>query len=448
MDVYLLYFTLYGHDPTAFTSWGAIVVEDGEMESFVGSSSTEMEALLDGLTKCLEQIPSILPIVIRSKHRTVLQLGKRWLEAWRSDGWESEIHSDLISTLLDLLETRRVEWFSPNYLDHLDKTVEEYALEEWNFQLESNTIDAPTVDQTLVESQIEVENSGTEVHPPDTLIILDGSVDSDSSLTSYVDTSTPIQTEPEKTSSHMEIDSSVEQNLSDVVNDVLQNEWVSLESDSKSIPPLSKAYKKRKAPFAINPDDQAQYPYVDDDGWRQLNTLFDPPFEQIEQRPPSRIVAYVSASHHQDLASWSFALIDKPSQTAFFKAVGHRHSTLNRALLQGCIALLSALKSASHHVECRLDNIDLVTLLQQLIANPHAFIEDDVWMMESAFVSQLSYWIEQRSVTVEYVGDDESDLARQMVQYFSQQRLDALNYGDSAEFSLRRTRFPLDRLKD
>ena len=114
------------------------------------------------------------------------------------------------------------------------------------------------------------------------------------------------------------------------------------------------------------------------------------PFNIVEQQPPSRIIAYVAASHHQDLAAWSFALIDRPSQIAFFKAVGHRHSTLNRALLQGCIALLSSLKSSSHHVECRLDNADLTTLLQRLIADPHAYIEDDVWMMESAFVSQLS----------------------------------------------------------
>ena len=39
MDVYFLYFTLYGHDPNGLTSWGAIVVEDGEMESFVDQTN-------------------------------------------------------------------------------------------------------------------------------------------------------------------------------------------------------------------------------------------------------------------------------------------------------------------------------------------------------------------------------------------------------------------------
>ena len=134
MDVYLLYFTLHNPDPNGLTTWGAIVVEDGEMESFVGSGANEMESLLDGLTKCLEQLPSTLPIVIRTKNRTVLQLGKRWLDTWYSEGWETEEHIELISALMEVLETRRVEWFTPNYLDHLDKTVVEYALEEWNFQ--------------------------------------------------------------------------------------------------------------------------------------------------------------------------------------------------------------------------------------------------------------------------------------------------------------------------
>ena len=104
MDVYLLYFTLHNPDPNGLTTWGAIIVEDGEMESFVGSGTSEMESLLDGLTQCLAQIPSTLPIVIRSRNRTVLQLGKRWINTWRSDGWETEEHSELISALMEVLD--------------------------------------------------------------------------------------------------------------------------------------------------------------------------------------------------------------------------------------------------------------------------------------------------------------------------------------------------------
>ena len=83
-------------------------MEDGEMESFVGSGSTEFESLLDGLTKCLEQIPSTLPIVIRSKHRTVLQLGKRWMEyvAFRRLGVRSP--HDLVGDFMKTLTARRL----------------------------------------------------------------------------------------------------------------------------------------------------------------------------------------------------------------------------------------------------------------------------------------------------------------------------------------------------
>ena len=80
MDVNLLYFTLYGNDPSGLTSWGAILIEDGDMESFVGAEQTELQAIMDGLTKCLERFPTTLPIVIRSRHRMVQQLGKRWIQ--------------------------------------------------------------------------------------------------------------------------------------------------------------------------------------------------------------------------------------------------------------------------------------------------------------------------------------------------------------------------------
>ena len=442
MDVYLLYFTLHGLDPNGFTSWGAILVEDGEMESFVGSGSTEFEALLDGLTKCLEQIPSTLPLVIRSKHRTVLQLGRRWLDTWRSDGWDSEVHSTLVSALMDTLENKRVEWFSPSYLDHLDKTVGEYALEEWNLQQDSLNSDDAREEVDSVED-FDEENEISLEEP-----MRDEAVDQDCSIESA--TQNPSPSEPKEGTNTEEDASNLNQDTPFLSDELIPSESKSAKteqlSDSHSTSTVSTTSENNL--LQINPDDQAQYPYVDDDGWQQLYTLFDPPFHELEQRPPSRIVAYVTARHHKDLAAWSFALIDKPSQIAFFKAVGHRHSTLNRSLLQGCIELLSTLKNAAHHVECRLDNIELTRLVQRLIANPNTHIEDEIWMQESAFVSQLSYWIEQRSVTVEYIDDDTPDLARQMVQNFSRERLDALNYGEAAEFSLRRSRFPLERLMD
>lgn len=442
MDVYLLYFTLHGHDPNGFTSWGAILVEDDEIESFVGTEPTEFEALLDGLTRCLARIPSTLPIVIRSKHRSVLKLGKRWLETWRSDGWDTEVQVELISAFIDTLETRRVEWFSPSYLDHLDNTVMEYALEEWNLQQDEASINN-TPEELDVDALDKRDKTSSEETTSGDACNPDDSID--------VTTSPLNKSEFREASNCTDTVSNPQLNISSAGAMLIPQEEHSeakpkSEQTADSTKLDTSSITEAHDVLMIDPDDKRRYPYVDDDGWRQLYTLFEPPFTQMEHRPPSRIVAYVAASHHQDLASWSFALIDKPSQMAFFKAVGHRHSTLNRALLQGCIALLSSLKSDSHHVECRLDNRDLTTLLRRLIADPSSVIEDDMWMMESAFVSQLSYWIEQRSITVEYIGGETSDLAIQMVQNFSRERLAAINYGEAPEFSLRRRRFPLNRL--
>ena len=110
MDVNLLYFTLHSTDPTAFTTWGAILIEDGEMESLVGSGNTELSALVEGLTTCLERFPTSLPIVIRSRHRQVLQLGKRWLITWKDNGWEDEACPTLIAHLMNAVEIRKIEW--------------------------------------------------------------------------------------------------------------------------------------------------------------------------------------------------------------------------------------------------------------------------------------------------------------------------------------------------
>jgi ribonuclease HI len=484
MDVYLLYFTLHNTDPNGLTTWGSIVIEDDEMESFVGSGSSELESLLDGLTKCLAQIPSTLPIVIRSRNRTVLQLGKRWLNTWRSDGWDTEEHSELISELMEVLETRTLEWFNPNYLDHLDKTVIEYAVEEWNFQQEdleddpdelsedSSEHDASEVD--AVEDDLSASTTDTDSTPMDNRIGPE-SITEDCHLTINVNQEQSIDLEKSKPLNHTlrppgehetvidpaesitktldsdsnETNKSIE-NVSQTVetkpilNTIIPSEPSDIEVSNTEHQPQESF--RTPGNFRIDPNDQSRYPYVDDDGWHQLHTLFHPPFQEAEQHHPNRIVAYVTANHHHDLAAWSFALIDKPSRMAFFKAVGHRHSTQNRALLQGCISLLSSIKSTSHRVECRVQNTNLAQLIERLIEDPYAAIEDDIWTMESAFVSQLSYWLEQRTVTVRTISEGETVLASQMVHHFSQQRLNALNSGDSAEFSQRRTRFPLERL--
>jgi len=477
MDVYILYFTLHGHDPNGLTSWSAIIVDEGDMESFVGSGPSEFEALLDGLTNCLGQIPTTLPIVVRTRHRSVLQLGKRWLDTWRTDGWDNEVQSDNISQLMGIVEPRNIEWFSPNYADQLDKTLVEYAIEEWTYQDEQFE---PIED---VSSEAEHLPDAVPENATDAAQSVDTEEDFEQDETKHTHTENvgPIEsTEAAEEASfheHCAIeeptdDISAESQTSDLEDsEILLNEAISPiqivdkedvdppvrpeNGDEQPDQPLQSVEAPSEEPTAtfksidipIDPNDQERFPYVDDDGWRQLYTLFDAPFDDIVERP-SRIVAYVTACHNHDLASWSFALIDKPSRMAFFKAVGHRHSTYNRALLQGCIALLTTLKSSTHTVELRIMDVKLADLLTQLIENPYAMVEDEHWMMESAFVSQLSYWLELRNLSVRKIDDRSEDTALQMIQWLSTQRLTALNYGEVPEFSIRKPRFPLETLLD
>ena len=194
-----------------------------------------------------------------------------------------------------------------------------------------------------------------------------------------------------------------------------------------------------------DPNNPIRFPYIDDEGWRQFYTLFDPPYSDSIQIP-TRIVAYVSASHNLDLAAWSFALIDRPSAFALIKNVGHRHSTYHRALLQGCIAVMQSLKHPEHSIEFRSDNSELVSLLEKLIEDPFAECFEP-WDDESAFVSQLSFYLEQRPVTVKHISNTK-DRALSIVRHLSVQGLVSLNYGASSEHTIRKTRFPLEELPD
>jgi hypothetical protein len=451
MDVNLLYFTMYGNDPSELTSWGAILIDDGEMESFVGAEQTELQAIVDGMTKCLERFPTTLPIVIRSRHRTVQQLGKRWIQNWHEHGWENEECPELITGFLNTIETRRLEWFNPPYSDPLDKNVLEYAIDEWEYHntiktepvvvekpVHTNSVDTPVDEPTtqndrpiepliepLIEPQFNAPQSKdtTSGHIPNSIPASNVSHD----IISEVETSTPLpvvtipNTKP--------------------VGAISSNDRTAISTSSISIDPL----------------DKERYPHIDDDGWVQLYTLFETPSysfvpdpKEINEIPvpvpvPVRILAYVDARQNLDLAAWSFALIDNLSRTALFKSSGQRQSTLQRSLLQGCIAVLSSLRKSSHTIEFRTSRLDLIRLIGLLIENPYADCPEE-WETESAFVSQLSFYLEQQPVLVKILPHHTTDFASQIIQNLGSQRLDALNNGGDSEFSMRKKFFPIERL--
>ena len=161
---------------------------------------TEFESLLDGLVKCLEQLPSTLPIVIRSKSRPVLQLGKRWIDTWRSDGRESELHGDLVENFMNIVESRSVEWFCPNYLNYLDKTVAEYALEEWNFQQDSIAVDEASDDHDVHETPTDPEELHADIDTAPTLDIVNTAIELNTGSETEVEDAVESESESEESS--------------------------------------------------------------------------------------------------------------------------------------------------------------------------------------------------------------------------------------------------------
>lgn len=460
MNVNLLYFTLHGTSATEPTAWGAILIEDGEMESFVGVEKTEFTALVDGLQKCLERFPTSLPIVIRSRHRTVNQLGKRWIDTWRKEGWDTEESPELITLLLDTLETRRVEWFQPSYAEALDKSVVEYAIDE----LEYHQQQSPTL-FTHKSVSIEDVNLEPECLSPDDDKPNPSNIDSTQVIPNNLQTSTPEDKidiplsdtieEPIKATieEHHPIDEAAVVNTPiDIAIPLVcsENDTENLNNerlDQRPIdnaPPISQTLTVQPS---IEPEDQIQYPYIDDQGWEQFYTLFDTPENASEQIPPCRILAYVDAQQHVDLASWSFALIDKPSQVALLQSMGLRQITEQQALLQGCITLLRKIRNPNHTIEFRTHRQSMSQLLQMLIADPYAECPTE-WEDASALVSQLSFYLEQRQVSVRQISQDKPDFATQIVTHLSRQALNALNTGERVDFTLRKQKFPLERLVD
>ncbi len=475
MDVNLLYFTLHGNSASEPTAWGAILIEDGEMESFVGVENTEFTALVDGLQKCLERFPTTLPIVIRSRHRTVNQLGKRWIDTWRRDGWENEESPDVIALLLDTLETRRVEWFQPSYAEALDKSVLEYAIDELEYYhqhapsistRESTSVESVNSEQEADDEHQPVEafpqtntdaiEDNTSHHPQASTPNVASNLDGEIVLTSAIDQE-PIETTIEEyqptddnTAPSIQLDSTTNSALPSSIN---EDENQHQESQHKSTIENSVSINQTlQTPPIIEPvdtpletEDQIQFPYIDDQGWEQFYTLFDAPETPIEQTIPCRILAYVDALQHVDLASWSFALIDKPSQVALLQSMGLRQITEQQALLQGCITLLKKIRNPNHTIEFRTHRQSMSQLLQMLIADPYAECPTE-WEDSSALVSQLSFYLEQRQVSVRQISQDKPDFATQIVTHLSLQSLNALNTGERVDFTLRKQKFPLERL--
>ena len=354
MDANIIYFSIQGTGPQQPTGWGAVIIEDGEMEIFSDSAETEILSILRGLTLCLNRLPKSTPIIIRSAHRSIQKMGKSWITQWRKHGSEQEIEHSDIESLLMTLSTRKIQWFNPPFMDPIDRRVTELATSE--------SAKPPSINDTV---QLNNEAIVADIVPPEKVI------------------ATPI-----------------------------------LDTPQTDQPALSEHNKTEPSKDSTS----------------------------IDMR--TRIIAYVDATSHANLGAWCFAMIDKPSQSALFKGGAHRHSSTHRGLLQGCVEILSSLRERSHTVELRTTNIELFQLLNLLIDNPSTQNIPDNWDQHSAFISQLSYWIEQSAITPRLLtkAEQECDAAIQETFNLCVQSISSLNQGHSAEHTCRRKNYPMDTL--
>ena len=326
MNATIVYFTILEKRPNETAAWGAVIIDDGEMESLSDVAQTELQCALNGLIQCLNRVPRSTPTIIRSTSRIILKMENSWINQWQTNGWEQEVDKLAIEEFIQTIDNRKIQWFHPPFADPIDRRVDEMA------KSTQASRDQPT-------------------------------------------------------------------------------------------PPLEKSIPEVLEPIQT--------------------TLSDP-----EIVSNARILAYVDAISDGNLGAWSFALIDKPSKLALFTGNAHRHSTISRALLQGCIAVLTTLKDRQHSVEIRTVNSELVALINSLINAPNLETFSEFWSQDSAFVSQLSYWVEQCSITARLLTktEQECDSAIQETYTLCVDSISSLNQGHSAEHIHRRTHYPLETL--
>jgi len=197
------------------------------------------------------------------------------------------------------------------------------------------------------------------------------------------------------------------------------------------------------------PPDEFLYPYIDAEGLKQADDILcESEDSTAELSVPPRILGYIDAVGYGPMGSWCFILIDYPSQFALIKGQANRNSTGRRALLQGCIEVLMSIRNRSHTVEIRTTNKDVFDLVQNFIQDPMTLDIPSCWEDEGAFVSQLSYWIEQSKVSVRWLSDldVQRDQAIRETTHLAQDSLSNLNQGLRAHLERRRRFYPLERL--
>ena len=443
MDVNIVYFHTHGSHLLEHVVWSAILLEDGDMEPLVGTGQNTLHCILLGLQTCLERLPNTTPMIIRSMDRDVHQFGTLWMPNWNRDGWEHESESQLISTLMNLISVRTIQWFKPPFTDPVDKQVQALALAEWNQLLKASSSNSLNNDEAVqrCESTESFQSLDTEAHHQS-----NSTTDANSLLEEVSDNI------PHADEMHTD---KPEDNLCLHSSDALgRARLVPLDNydNTHNLTDISRDEADEQHSLdleVVSELDQQRYPYIDDAGFEQIRTLFKPHSEsEVAFIQPQRLLGYVEGFGYAQMGSWAFILIDRPSQFALTKGQANRNSTQRRARLQGCIQLLMSLRDREHSIEFRTQDPELFSLLTLLIEDPMTVDIPGIWEEESAFVSQLSFWIEQSVTSAKLltVRQSQQDQAIRETTHIARENLNHLNQGLQAQFEHRRRFYPIERL--
>lgn len=473
MDVNLIYFATHGSTTMEPTSWSAIIIEDGEIESLTGFEQTSLTAILAGLEHCLSRMPSGTPIIIRSTERDLHQIGNSWIKNWMQDGFAEEPDSELIAALLDTLESKKVQWFKPPFTDPLDKQIQTLALEEWHNIPEPESDSSTDLVETDTDESNEGDTSSRETEEPKEIKSplphstppIESEIEPPIASTTDHPTELLNQQASEYTIEPVieAIEHDVEPKIQNEACDDIPNEPtvskypsdLSISEDvtqaSVNIEPseISSDFVTPESPSLNELPDEVLYPYIDGEGLKQANDILCASENlSIEVSVPPRILGYIDAAGYGPMGSWCFILIDYTSQFALIKAQANRNSTGQRALLQGCIEVLMSIRNRSHTVEIRTTNKDMFDLVQNFIRDPMNLDIPSCWEDEGAFVSQLSYWIEQSKVSIRWLSDVDvqRDQAIRETAHLAKDNLNNLNQGLRASLERRRKFYPLERV--
>lgn len=434
MDITIIYIAIFGTNNRY--AWATTIIEDGEIEKLHGIETNELCAILKAIQTSITRMSTKIPIIIRSRERSVQQLGKNWIDTWKRQGYATEPDANAIETFLDSITEYNISWFAPQYPDALDKIIYTEA-KQYYASAEDISVDEKSTLHNQRETPV-IDNRTRAEEKPDT----SASVDSQKSKPRIDEKNSidaPIVDEPI---------------LPTIISTITTPTSTEKQSTLDTTPTVQiteeiQSYRTRED----NLDSQEDFAYIDEETEDLLEKIFVPQEETQDTRAlPTpefiRIVAYIDAQRNQHLCVWAFVLIDRNSGVALCKAEGYTHGSWHRTFIQGCIELLEAVHDTSLTIEIRSRHkelLELITLGTHLSTkNRLPANVTNIWANQLPFLGKFTTILEMRTIKAHcYTEIDQGILDAMQI---ASSGLQSINEGRSPKMSNRRRFYPLDKL--